>query len=136
MADEDRLREKYLQFQTIQQQIEQITHHVEMLSQKISELEISIEAIKGLEKTEKDNEILAPIANGIFLKTELKDPNNLIVNVGSDAAVEKTSSEVIEILEQQKKDISENILQAEKVFNNLQEQAMNIYKEVEKASSE
>jgi len=131
MANEDRMREKYLQFQTIQQQIEQITHHVELLNQKNIELEISIDAIKGLENIEKDNEVLAPIANGIFLKAELKDNKNFIVNVGADVTVEKSSSEVIEILEQQKKEITENIMEAEKVFNQLQEQAMIIYKEVE-----
>lgn len=131
MADEEKMREKYLQFQAIQQQIEQITHHVELLNQKTAELEVSINAIKELEKTGKDNEMLSSIANGIFLKGELKDNKNLIVNVGAGVTVEKTSSEIMEILEEQKKDISENILEAEKTFNQLQEQAMNIYKEVE-----
>jgi len=131
MKNEDRLRDKYLQFQNVQQQIEQITHHVEMMNHKNIELEVSIEAIRELEKTEKDNEVLAPIANGIFLKTSLMDNKTLIVNVGADVTVEKTSSEVIEILEQQKKDISENILEAEKVFNQLQEQAMKIYHEAQ-----
>ena len=131
MAEEDKMREKYLQFQAIQQQIEQITNHVEMLNQKNIELEVSIDAIKGLEKTEKDNEILTPIANGIFLKAELKDNKNLTVNVGADVTVEKTSAEVIEILENQKKEISESIMEAEKVFNHLQEQAMNIYNNLE-----
>ena len=127
------MKEKYMQFQMLQQQIEQLTKHAELLNQKGSELDVSIEAIKELGKTKDNTEILSPIAGGIFLKAELKDSKNLIVNVGSDVTVEKSIPEVIEILEKQKKDLSESILEVEKVFNELQEQAMNIYKEVETA---
>lgn len=131
MAKEELLKEKYLQFQMIQQQIEQITQHVEALNQKNAELELSIEAIKELGKTKTNTEILSPIANGIFLKAELKDAKTLIINIGADTAVEKTIPEVIELLEQQQKEITENITEAENVFTLLQEQAMTIYKEVE-----
>ncbi len=131
MEKEERLKEKYLQFQMIQQQIEQITQHVEALNQRNAEVDVSIEAITELGKTKKDTEILSPIANGIFVKAELKDNAALIVNVGADTAVEKTISEIVEILKQQQQEIAENIVEAEKVFAMLQEQAMNIYKEVE-----
>lgn len=131
MEKEERLKEKYLQFQMIQQQIEQITQHVEALNQRNAEVDVSIEAITELGKTKKDTEILSPIAHGIFLKAELKDNAALIVNVGADTAVEKTIPEIVEILKQQQQEITENIVEAEKVFALLQEQAMNIYKEVE-----
>ena len=79
----------------------------------------------------KEDQIIDLVKQVIKLKAELKDNQNLIVNVGAAVTVEKSSSEVVEILEQQKKDLTENILEAEKIFNQLQEQAMNIYKEVE-----
>ena len=110
------MQQKYLQFQTLQQQIEQISEHVEMLNQQNMEIDVSIMAIKEVGKTEIGKEILAPIANGIFLKSELKDNQRLVVNVGSEVTVEKTIQETAELLERQKEKTSSKIIEANEVL--------------------
>lgn len=127
------MQQKYLQFQTLQQQIEQISEHVEMLNQQNMEIDVSIMAIKEVGKTEIGKEILAPIANGIFLKSELKDNQRLVVNVGSEVTVEKTIQETAELLERQKEKTSSKIIEANEVLKELNEEAMKIYEEVSKA---
>lgn len=129
MADETKFEEKYMQLQLLQQQVGQITEYVEKLQGQQKELDASIEALTELQKTEVDTKILAPIANGIFLKTELKDNQKLIVNVGAEITAEKTIPEVLKLLEEQKGKISENIAEAENVLQELQAQGKKLYQE-------
>lgn len=136
MTEEEKLQQKYLLFQQVQQQIEQFNQHLELLNQQNVELDISTEAVKGMEKTKIDNEILVPLANGIFLKGALKDNQKLIVNVGADITVEKTFLEVVELLEKQKKNIIGKVAEAKQVMLQLENQAMQIYKEVQKMVEE
>lgn len=129
MADNQKIEEKYMQLQLLQQQAEQITEYVEKLQRQHQELDTSIEALTELQKTKVDTEILAPVANGIFLKAELKDNQKLIVNIGADAAVEKTIPEVLKLLEEQKGKIMENITEAEGVLQELHEHGRRLHQE-------
>ena len=132
MPSDEEIKEKYMEFQTIQQQLQQLTEHVEQMNQQAAELEISINAVKELEKTPVNNEFLAPLANGIFVKGELKNNSNLIVNVGSNVTVERTPKEVIKLLHTQRVDVVERTAKAEAVVEQLSAYALKLYKEVEK----
>ncbi len=133
MADEKNIQEKYMQFQMVQQHLEQITEYVEQLQLQQREIGVSIEALKELEKAPPKAEVLAPITNGIFFKAELKDNKNLLVNVGADVTVEKNIPEVIGLLEEQQQKMSEKIAEAERVFQELQTQGLKMYQEIEEA---
>jgi len=87
--NKEELQQKYMQFQMLQQQIEQSSQQVEILNQQLEEINISIEAVEELENVEKDNEVLASIAPGIFVKTALKENQKLLVNVGANTTAEK-----------------------------------------------
>lgn len=136
MASGEHAQEKYLEFQLVQQQLQQLTEHVEQMNQQSAELEISINAIQEIEKTPLNNEFLAPLANGIFVKGELKDNSTLIVNVGSNVTVEKTPQEVIKLLHTQRIEVVEKTAQAEAVVEQLSNYALKLYKEVEKQVQE
>ena len=128
-AKSDR-QKKILQFQLLQQQLQQISEQMEVLQQQHTELETSIEALQELEKTKAGNEFLAPIANGIFVKGELSDTSTLLVNVGADVAVEKSIPQVTALLERQKQEISERLVEADAVLQELARHATKIYKEI------
>lgn len=129
MANEKNSEEKYVQLQQLQQQVEQITDYVEKLQLQQRELDNSLDALTELQKTSMNTEILAPIANGIFLKAELKDNQTLVVNIGADITVEKTLPEVLKLLGEQKEKIIENISEAESVLQELQEHGRKLYQE-------
>ena len=131
VLNEEQIKEKYMQFQFLQKNMEQLSSHLEMLNQQNAELEISIHALQELGQSKVGDEILAPIADGIFLRAELKENQKFIVNVGSGITVEKTKEQVIELLETQKKEISEKIIEAEAILQELNAQALKIYQEVE-----
>ena len=131
MVNEEEIQQKYMQFQAMQQQLEQISQHLELLNQQNAELDISINAVKELSETKVDYELLAPIADGIFFKGVLKDNQKLVVNVGSDTTVEKSIPEVVKLLEDQKKDVSKRMMEADSMMQDMSLQAMQLYQEVE-----
>ena len=134
MADETGFEGKYMQLQMIQQQAQQITEYVERLQGQQKELDHTLEALTQLQKITLDTEILAPIANGIFLKAALKDNQKLVVNVGAEVTVEKNIPEILKLLAEQKKMITGNITEAETILQQLQEQGKKLYQESSEAA--
>lgn len=128
--DNNQIQEKYAEFQALQQQLEQFTQHLELLQQHLKEVSQSIQAVEDLEKTKIGSEILAPLANGIFIKAELKDNHKLIVNVGADVTVEKTGAEVIKLLQEQQNDLANKQAEAEQTILPLQNHILQIYEEI------
>ncbi|NQV91630.1 prefoldin subunit alpha [Candidatus Woesearchaeota archaeon] len=133
MTQEQDWQEKYKHFQMLQEHIEQMTHHVQMLAQQSEELEISKNALIELAKTAEGTEILAPISNGIFIKSTLVDNKKVIVNVGSNTTVERTIPEAVDLLEKEHVKIRMRVIEAEKMLQNLHQETMKIHQEVEVA---
>jgi len=131
MTQEQDWQEKYQQFQMLQEHIEEMTHHVHMLSQQSEELEISKNALIELAKTAEGTEILAPISDGIFIKSNLVDNKKVIVNVGSNTTVERTIPEAVTLLEQEHEKLRKRVVDAEAMLQNLHQKTMKIYQEVE-----
>ncbi len=125
-------QQEYLQFQLLQQQIEQTSQQLELLAQQHNDVEFTQDALRQFQKIPQNNEILATIAPGIFLKASLKDNQKLIVGVGANTTAEKTVPEVIEMLEKQKKEMEKNITQSDTLLQTLSQQAMQLYQELEK----
>ncbi len=133
MTQEQDWQEKYKHFQMLQEHIEQMTHHVQMLGQQSEELEISKNALVELAKTENGTEILAPLSNGIFIKSNLVDNKKVIVNVGSNTTVERTIPEAVALLEKEHIKIRTRVVEAEAMLQDLHQQTMAIHQEVEAA---
>ncbi len=123
-------QEKYMQFQMLQQQMEKISEHLEMLNQRQAELDISQNAVAEIGKTAVGNEILVPVADGIFLRAELLDNQKLIINVGADTTVEHSVGHVVGLLEQQQQEMIERIADVEEVQAQLQSQVAALYQQI------
>ena len=131
MTKEENQQQKYLQLQMLQQQIEQISQNAELMNQQLTEIEDSQEALKQLQETPEGNEILTPIANGIFIEAAIKNTEKLTINVGADVAIEKTAPEVITMLDGHKEELRKNLVEINTVLESLSEQATEIYNSVE-----
>ena len=130
-AEQEKLQQKYHHFKFLQEQLEQIAQQVQLLRQQYAELDAAKEAVEEIGKSPKNTEILAPIAEGLFMKVQLQDNTKVILNVGANAAVEKNVSEVRKILETQKQEMTLRMIEGEAVLEQLQQQVMKTYKEIE-----
>ena len=95
---EDVLKEKYAEFRMAMAQIKQVQEQLEAVEQKKQELEDAAEGVSQLKNASKGAKMLAPVTDGIFVKTTLESTDEVLVNVGSDICVKKTVEEATSIL--------------------------------------
>ena len=99
--DEKQVQQKYLEFQIIEQQMKEYQQELMNLQAQSNELTNLEESLKEIEKSKDKNEILTALSPGIFVKTELKNNKEILMNVGSNVVVPKTIAETIEIVKDQ-----------------------------------
>ena len=104
---------KYIEIQILEQQIKQIQKNLEILNQQIFELNMISNSLTEIKKTKIGQELLVPLGSGIFIKTELKDNNEILTNVGSDVVISKTNAETKTFIKSQTEFVTEMITKIE-----------------------
>ena len=127
----DKIQEKYYEMQIINKHIEELDNNLIQIDEQINEINVVIKALDDINNIKENNEILVPIANGIFANAKISKNDKLIVNVGQNTLVEKN-------IEDTKKLISKQLIQLEKYreliqneLNNLSEKAYQIEKDAD-----
>ena len=105
--EEKKLQEKYIEMKTIEEHIKEVQKQAQMVEQQLAELITNAQSIEEFKKVKKGDEILVPISSGIFIKAELKDNNEFLVNVGADTVVKKGIDSTKELMEKQVEDMRE-----------------------------
>jgi prefoldin alpha subunit len=98
-------REKLLELQFLDGQIKQAEQQISQVEEQIFEVNSLIDSLSELKTAKKGQEILVPVANGIFIKAKIEDKESLKVNVGGGVVVEKTIDNTIEMLKEQIRNI-------------------------------
>ena len=93
------------QAELINQEIQQMQQQLNFIKQEYTELAAVSESLKNLEETTEGSEMLMPIGGGIFIKTSIKDSENILMNIGSNVVVNKSLNETNGIIENQLKEL-------------------------------
>lgn len=110
---QEELQQKYLEFQMIGEQMKQLQQQAQLLDEQTGELNITLQGLEDLKKA-KQEEILVPIATGIFTKAKLVADKDLIVNVGGNVLVKKDVLTTIKMTQDRIKSVADyqaNILE-------------------------
>jgi len=105
MAEEE-IRQKYMELQMAAEQLKQMQVQMQTLETKGQELDANIQSFEEL-KGQKSSEMLTPIAEGIFLKAELKSDSEVIVNVGAGVCGKRTVEEAKKMLQERQREINQ-----------------------------
>ncbi len=124
------MEEHYYELSVLDKQAKELVKQLEEFEQQLVEVDISLDAIKTIYNTKKENEILVPVCPGVFAKARLTETDKFIVNIGSGAAVERSNKEVIKLMEKQKKAISDYNLQARQHLTKIYKRIEDIEKEL------
>jgi len=115
----------------LKQQVGQLQQHLEKLDSQMMELEMLKESLTTL-SGEKGGEMYAPIANGIFVKADLKDTQNLLVNVGGNVVVSKTVDDTKSMVSDQIKEIENYHVEISEQVEKLNAKSETIHEELTK----
>ena len=97
--------EKYAELQMFDYQMKQLQQIAENVDAQILEISKTIEALTEFDKLDGREELLFPVANGIFASGRLSGEKILKINVGDNAVVEKSVSEAIAMMDSQLKEL-------------------------------
>jgi len=133
---EKKIQKLYFQFQILDQNIKQIQQQTVTLNSQIVELVSAVQSLDDLKNVKPGTEIFVPISSGVYAKAELKDNENLIVNVGAQITVKKDIIDTKKIIEKQIEEMKKLQKQTVEELQHLATQAALIEKEMNKLSSE
>jgi len=112
------------ELQSLQIYLNEYRQQAEIFSQQLALLEegrveafSAIEAINGI-KDSPDNTVLLPLGAGISVRVRISEPSRVLVNIGSEVVVEKSSEEAVEYLKDR---ITEMEASAKKVMETLEQ---------------
>jgi prefoldin alpha subunit len=105
-VNQQSLQEKYMQMQMMDQQVKQLQKYIQTFDQQLTEIRGLIGAIKEFSELKKGDTILAPIANGLFVKGKLEESKELLINVGGGVVVNKSIPDAIKLLESQEAEVA------------------------------
>ena len=111
---EKQLRQKYFEFQLLEQQLKEIQQQHQLLNMNLQELLKLKESLKEVETIKEKKQILAQLGPRVFIKTELLEKNTVLVDIGSNVVLEKTILEAQGIIQAQMRGIEENLSLLEK----------------------
>jgi len=124
------LQKKYLEFQLLDQQLKQTQKQAQLLEEQLVEIVYTQQSLEELKDVKPGSEILVPVSNGMFAKATLTDSHELIVNVGSGAAVPKTIEAAQQMLAKQLDEVQKVRVQLAELMQQLEQGMLARSKEI------
>ena len=112
-------KEKMMELQLLEQQLQTIGQNVEALDNNLGELKGVHKNIDEFKDLKKGDKILVPLANGLFASATLNDSKHLKVNVGASVMVTKDLEGAKNIISEQVSELEKYKSEAEKYYQEL-----------------
>ena len=126
------ITQKYVEFQLLNQQIQQAQQQMQMLSQQTMELKTLSKNLSGLSSIESGSEMYNNLGVGVNIKSTVQDLKHLLVNVGAGILVQKTPKETIIIVNKQVTELEKFITNLETNLHSSIAKAEQLKQEIEK----
>ncbi len=134
--NKEELTKKYIEFQALNQQIQQSQQQLALLSQQIEELKELIKNLKELSAVKENSDMYTNLGIGVYIKSKTKDVKSLLVNVGAGVYVNKTPEETIKIVTRQVVELDKFCVGLDKQVQESIRRAEDLKEEVSKAQKE
>jgi prefoldin alpha subunit len=102
---EQKLQEKYILYQLLNQNLESLKQQMEMVAQQSLEVRstmLSIDDIKGIKD---ENEVFLPLGSGCYGKGKITSRNDVLVNTGAGIFMNQKAEQARLSLEEREKEL-------------------------------
>jgi len=123
---EKKLQEKILHYRILESRVDTLNKQLNLILNKIEELEHTKEGLKELEKNEELN---FSLGSEVYIKGKIIDKKKVLVGIGANIFIEKTFEEAIQLLNERKKEL-------EKISQQIQTEIFNILSILQQIESE
>lgn len=87
---EQELRQKYMEFQMIAQQLQQHSEQANLIQSQIQQLQNLKASLGELKQEKASTEAFTPVGSGVFVKSKLGSTDSVLISVGAKTFVEKS----------------------------------------------
>ncbi|MBI1972548.1 prefoldin subunit alpha [Candidatus Woesearchaeota archaeon] len=130
MNEEKIIQQKYLEFQALNQQIQQLHQQAVVLEQQRTELLNISQSLDELDKVKSNSKMYAPLGGGLYVESIIKETKKVLTNVGAGVVVQKTIEETKQLIEEQIDDLQKVIEQVEKKVQEGMKKGQGLHKEI------
>ena len=104
---EKELQRKYLQLQLYKHQLNTLIEQKNSIESRVEELRMTIHALEGLEKIKKGDEMWSSVGSSAFVMSDIKDTENVLINIGAGVVIKNTRKRSAEILQSRLNEMEE-----------------------------
>jgi len=113
---ERELEEMYMQFQMLTQEIKEIQTQMEAMQNQAADLMALKVDINEMKKVKSGTGSYTRIGPGIFVESEIKNTNEVLVTVGANIVVKKSVEDAHKLIDRQVNSIQEQNMQLMKML--------------------
>ena len=132
IEDRDKLQRIVNELEEQQAAVELLRQQISAMATSLTELSMTIGAIKVLKDTKPNTEILVPIGCDSFITAKLSSVDKVITGLGADIMAERGADDAIKFLENRATEIERTIEQARNELNKLEERIETLRPEAER----
>lgn len=94
-VNEEELRKLLTEHRILETSVAAIQSRLNIVEASLTEILMASSALEGIKGKPKGSKILVPIGAGSFIRTELADPEKIIMGVGAGVSIEKSLEDSI-----------------------------------------
>lgn len=103
--EKQELQKKYLELQMIQQQMMQVQRQSQEILSQVEEMGFVKTALDDFLNAKKGDEMFVTLTPGILVKAKLEQENEVLLNVGGGAVVQKSVPDAKRVISEQESEL-------------------------------
>jgi prefoldin alpha subunit len=130
--EQERLQRLLAQLSDNEAAVETLRRHISTLVASLTELSMTVDAIKTIKELKPDTEILVPIGSDSFISAKIARSDKVTTGLGADVAAERTADDAITLLEGRVAELEQAVGQAREELERVEESIEALRPEAEK----
>ena len=134
LTDEERKKQQRIlsELNAHQATAEALRRHISLLTSSLSELSMTLEAIKAIKGLKPGTDILVPMGSDSFITAKLTTAEKVITGLGADISAERSSEDALKVLEARRTELEQALAQAREELGKLGERMEALRPEAER----
>jgi len=128
------VQQKILELQIIQQHAEELQRTLQVLNQQAQEMQKLDESLDNFSKIKGNEQIFSQLGPGVFVEANLNNSKSLMVNIGSEIAIEKSIPEAKELIQDQLNEIGNSMEKTQEQLQKIAIHAQSIQEDLQSLS--
>ena len=130
--EQERLQRLLAQLSDNEAAVDALRQHISALVASLTELSMTIGAIKNIKGLKPDTEILVPIGSDSFISAKITRSDKVTTGLGADVAAERTADDAITLLEGRAAELEHAVEHAREELGRFEESIEALRPEAEK----